>query len=420
MPRTFGVLILTAALATPAVAATRLTYMIGGSPTEVAWAASSFPLAYLVDRRVANSFPGGMTMVDRAFTAWTTGDMEISFRSAGVVDGAVAGQDGRNTITIADDLFGDQIFVAVTTNWYDGSGRLTEADIQIDPQMIKSEYNMQHALTHEVGHFLGLDHSAVLSAVMYPFVGLGTGAPALDSDDKIGITAAYAADPSGIGATLSGRVVGDSGGIFAAQVVALNDRGEPVATALTNSSGDFVLQGIPAGNYRLYAEPLDGPVDVRNLAGVWREAKTESFRTQFMSEEVRLESGRFYGNLIVNGGGALVKLNPKWIGIASVGTREPNLSSTAVAVQAGQTVTLAVAGDGFTSGMTTFEVLSPAFRRTSDFSYGQNWVSAIYTIAPDIRSGSAVVFVTSGQESAALTGALRVSGAPVRVRTARH
>ena len=75
----------------------------------------------------------------------------------------------------------------------------------------------------------------------------------------------------------------------------MNDRGAPVATALSDKNGNFTLTGIPSGTYRIYAEPLDGPVNVQNLAGFWQSAKVTSFPTQFAGGgEFRVEDGHVY------------------------------------------------------------------------------------------------------------------------------
>lgn len=407
--------------ALPILGATRLTYTMGDKVQPVYWA--SFPVSYQVDSRVANSLPGGVETVDRAFNTWANvPDSNISFRDLGVVDGARAGCDGKNTVSLADDLFKNQQAIAMTTNWYDNDGKLTEADIQIDTSMVSSDYNIQQALTHEVGHFLGLDHSAVISAIMFPYVSRGGDAPVLDSDDRIAISNMYPkADPTMIGGVLKGRVIDSGSGVFAAQVVAVNENGVPVATALTSATGDFTLQAIPNGNYRIYAEPLDGPVDVRNLAGVWRSATVKSFPTEFLSGgTLRVDNGKVYGNLIVDTSGAPTQLNPRWIGVAAPGSQSFNLTSTAAVIKPGQSISIAVAGDGFTSGMTTFAVLNPGFKRTSDFKYAGNYVYATFVVSPDAPTGSAVVLVDSGNQEAALTGALKLLVPPARMRLARR
>src|ERR1043166_2425055 len=240
------VVLLAAILTTPIFAAVRLTYDFGGKATPVAWPSTAFPLQYTVDRRVADKF--GIDAVDRAFNAWTSiPDANITFHDAGVGDVAKAGQDGVNTVSVLDGLFKDQGFIAVTTNWYDTSGSMTEADIQIDSSQVGTSYPALATIEHEVGHFLGLDHSPVLSAVMYPYVCKNSTAN-LDSDDRIAIAAVYPkVDPTSAGATLTGRVTADGSGVFAAQVVAVNNYGEPIATSLSDSTGDFVLEGVPSG-----------------------------------------------------------------------------------------------------------------------------------------------------------------------------
>ena len=396
-----------ALIAMPALAGVRLTYQLYGTAVPVAWPTSAFPVRYSVDRKVADAFPAGL--VDRAFAAWTeVPDARLSFESAGVGN-VQAGKNGQNSVTFVDDLFKGQNFLALTTNWYDDTGHITEADIQIDPSVVPNHYNLQLLVEHEVGHLLGLDHSAVLSSVMYPFVGRGAGAT-LDSDDIVAISSLYPrVDPAATTATLSGQLTGDNGGIYAGQVVALNDKGQPVAAALTNQQGDFEIDGVPPGTYRLYAEPLDGPVEVKNLSGSWQNAKTYSFPTAFFDgAPMRVQAGRVYGNLVLSTMG-LIKLNPKFIGAFAPGTNNLSLNATALNVSPGQTISIAVAGDGFISGMTTFEVPNAGFRRTSDFSYSGNYVYANFAIASDAPSGSFAVLVRNGNELAALTGGLRVA-----------
>jgi hypothetical protein len=394
----------------PLYAASSLTYSIGGAAKAVRWPASAFPIAVTVDRRVTDSF--GLATVERAFDAWAAvPDVAVGFKPLTVVDGIRASQDNVNSVSMADGLFANQGFIAVTTNWYDDTATISEADIQIDPSAGNGSYNVQSIVEHEVGHFLGLDHSAVLSAVMYPYVSRTTSTD-LDSDDTIAIAGLYPkGNPTLTGATLKGKVVGNEGVIFAAQVVAVNERGEPVATGLTDASGEFMLQGLPTGDYRVYAEPLDGPVEPRNLDGVYRNARVTSFPTTFASASpLHVSDGNIYGSLVVNGSGAPVQLNPKWVGVAAADSSDFTLVAAPVTVRPGQTFALALGGDGFTSGMTTFEVLSPAVQRTSDFHYAANFAWANFHVADSASSGAAIVMARSGNESATLTGALRIVG----------
>ena len=395
-------------VAAPGFGAARLTYYNSGVQIPVAWPDSSFPIRYAIDRRVVQAIPQAAAMLDQAAKDWSAiPNTNLGFQSLGIVDGATAGKDGRNTVTMAGDLFADQKFIAVTTNWYDDNGRIIEADTQIDPMAVSGGYNVQQLIEHEMGHLLGLDHSAVLSSVMYPYVGTSDAA-GLDSDDRVAIASAYAKVKPAAGATLEGRVYGDEGGIFAAQVVAVNDQGAPVATALSDKNGNFTLTGIPSGTYRIYAEPLDGPVNVQNLAGFWQSAKVTSFPTQFAGGgEFRVEDGHVYGNINVNGSGS-VRLNPKWIGAWAAGSDNVSLQAMPAMLHAGTTLTLGVGGDGFTSGMTTFDVPNAGFHRISDFKWASNYVSATFQIDPSTPAGSLVVMVKSGNETAALTGALRI------------
>jgi hypothetical protein len=408
---------LVAILATPLFAATRLTYTIGDKAVAVEWPADAFPIRYQIDRRVASTLTPAI--VEHAFSLWSAiPDTTIRFASDGVVDNAGVAFDGKNSISLVDELMRDHRAIAVTTNWHDRQGRLTEADIQIDAALAaKSSYNIPQALTHEIGHFLGLDHSAVLSAAMFPYVPRGTDAPRLDSDERVAIAAMYPQNTDEVvGAILKGRVVGDNGGVFAAQVVAVNELGEPVATGLTNSAGEFELKGVPPGDYRLYAEPLDGPVDTRNLTGVWREASVKAFPTEFLQGQANVRNGQVIGNLVLDTAGPPPTLNPKWIGLNTNGTDVFSLGTSAAAVKAGSTIALAVAGDGILAG-TTFEVLKRGVRRVSDFRYAGNYVWATFEIGADVTAGSAVIMVHNGHQSAALTGALRVDGNGTNGRT---
>ena len=150
-------LFFTAALAmvtAPAFAGVNLTYSLNGAPIDVSWPSSSFPIRYVVERNLATAVTPAV--IDRAFNEWASiPDASLTFQSAGIVDGAKPGQDGRNSITFVDDLFANQNFIALTTNWYDDNGKVKESDIQLDPSATSGKYNVQLLIEHEIGHLLG-------------------------------------------------------------------------------------------------------------------------------------------------------------------------------------------------------------------------------------------------------------------------
>ncbi len=211
------------------------------------------------------------------------------------------------------------------------------------------------------------------------------------------------------GAVLQGHVSGTDGAIFAAQVVAVNADGSPVATGLSDQNGDFELRNIPTGDYRVYVEPLDGPVVVGNLDGVWRNAKGTAFPTVFVTGggSLHVESGKFYGNLTFTPQGN-VTLNPQGIGITPVGSGNLIVTSSPLAIKPGITTQIAVSGDGLATAGTTFEVLNPGFHRTTGFTYGPNYAMATFSVDTSAPAGSTVIMVHNGIAVAALTGALRI------------
>jgi hypothetical protein len=162
-------------------------------------------------------------------------------------------------------------------------------------------FDLESLLTHELGHWFGLSHSAVWRAMMFPFAPppgnfLGdrptTQVPdgPLADDDRTGIRALYA-DPSDTvhTGTIRGRILPANSfalaaipapstgrsvtGIFGAHVVAVDaDTGAVIAGTLGGWScdpanppaqfdGTYEIDRLAvAHNYKIYAEPLIGLV----------------------------------------------------------------------------------------------------------------------------------------------------------------
>ena len=134
--------------------------------------------------------------------------------------------------------------------------------------------------THEIGHLLGLDHTAIVSATMNPLAGSGvTFFRVLQTDDRIGCSVLYPEpDFSRSTGKIAGSVLLEGEGVFGAHVVALDEAGRAVTSALSGEDGSYRISGLSPGSYTLYAEPLDGPVLEDDIL---KPRDSPSFNTRF-------------------------------------------------------------------------------------------------------------------------------------------
>lgn len=127
---------------------------------------------------------------------------------------------------------------------------------------IKTPVFIDNVVTHELGHAFGLAHSVSLQSTM---LYLETPEQAhLACDDEVAINALYPGVDADLRGSIRGSVVRDSGEtVFGAQVVAISRRrGAVLATALTDSSGNFKIAALESGDYELIVEPFLAGVDV--------------------------------------------------------------------------------------------------------------------------------------------------------------
>ncbi|MBS1857021.1 MAG: IPT/TIG domain-containing protein [Acidobacteria bacterium] len=110
---------------------------------------------------------------------------------------------------------------------------------------------------HEVGHALGLQHTWTSSAMSQDIVRNTSRARPLDADDVAAISLLYGkANWQANYGSIAGRVTYSNGSpVVLASVVAINPAGSAVS-ALTNPDGTYRIDGLPPGNFLLYAHPL--------------------------------------------------------------------------------------------------------------------------------------------------------------------
>ena len=175
----------------------------------------------------------------RAMSRWASvGNVqfvEVSSKAQSI--SPAAGGDGISLITIADTvenraLFSGSSNTGRTRVFYDPStGAISEADIVINPHPVSADgspvqfstdgtpgtYDLESALTHELGHLLGLEHSGVIASTMQARQGLNglynlssTTNRTLSEDDRAAVRGLYG-PREGLGA-IEGKVQNSSSG----------------------------------------------------------------------------------------------------------------------------------------------------------------------------------------------------------------
>jgi hypothetical protein len=112
-------------------------------------------------------------------------------------------------------------------------------------------------IVHEFGHAIGLQHSMTSSVMSTEITRATTKPRPLSADDKAGLAVLY---PTPEFAATTGSIAGriqaeDYGGVNLVSVVALSTNGDSIGT-MTNPDGTYLIEGLPPGEYRVYAHPL--------------------------------------------------------------------------------------------------------------------------------------------------------------------
>jgi hypothetical protein len=193
--------------------------------------------------------------------------------------------DSINTLGFITDpsLQGTGILGATNFIIFTFTGEIAEADIffnadvpwSASPDGQAGRFDYESTALHEIGHFLGLDHSGlgfmesrpqrfVLlegSAVMYPFAYPpgSTGGRTLTLDDVIGVSLIYPAGASAGRASLSGTVTKDGDGLEGAHVTLFNPFTEELIGAFTDGGGNYRVEGLSPGPIIVRVHPIAEP-----------------------------------------------------------------------------------------------------------------------------------------------------------------
>ena len=348
--------------------------------------------------------------------------------------------DGVNLITVSTDnaaAFGTAESPGRTRVFYDSGGAIVEADIALNPTQPFSTdgtfgtYDLESTFTHEVGHLLGLEHSAIIGATMQPRQAKNGvyGLPALtqrtlSADDAAGARVLYGSR-AGLG-SLSGRLIGNGLGgqshaIFGGHVFAEDvSTGRVVAGSVTMASGDFRLSALAPGQYRLIGQSLDGPVsaaDISSAGGSYSNlAETKPAFRSFIGDG-SASSGfvSIAGEAAASLGFIRLATPPPTISPRVIGMNG-ELSTTALPLVPGETVIVYVGGDGLDqilangiSVSSPFITVDPTSLASEEFDTDYPVISFQITVAPNALPGEySIRLQSSSGEFAYLAGALTI------------
>lgn len=260
------------------------TVVIGGRTESLRW--EDFPIRYFitntgVSQVSAQQFQAAVT---RAFETWHAVETaQTSSEFVGFVQTTPVRSDGANVLGFLNRPDQDRTLAATTFTVDQTNGRILESDIYFNSFFPWStagsgatdRFDLESIAVHEIGHLLGLSHSALgetellaggrrvigAESVMFP-IAFSRGNIAdrsLRTDDIAGISDIYGTrEFTREFGSISGRVTKNGSGVIGAHVVAFSPQsGRLVGGFTLNDRGEFVLAGLQPGPHLLRAEPLD-------------------------------------------------------------------------------------------------------------------------------------------------------------------
>jgi hypothetical protein len=273
-----------ACLASSAMAYSHLTVSVRGEVTRLKWNAAQ--VRWLATNRGVPGVTAGdfQAAVERAFAAWdAVPSATIGFQFGGFTSAAPFDDDDLSVLGFAPRPDLERVLGATTFVLDVVTGTIVESDVFFNAAFDWStsasgdpnRFDLQSVATHEIGHFLGIGHSALgetevievgrrrvlaTASVMFP-IAFGRGNIAdrqLQPDDVAAISVLYP-DAAFAGSTgeIGGTVRKDSRGVPGAHVIAFNPQTATMIGAFTNATGAFRISGLPPGFHVVRAEPLD-------------------------------------------------------------------------------------------------------------------------------------------------------------------
>ena len=262
----------------------KLGTVVGSRTESLRW--RNFPVRYFINNTGAPQVTAQQLQaaIGRGFGAWHgVATAQTSSEFVGFVNAQPFVSDEASVIGFQNRPEQDRTLAATTFFVDVTDGRILESDIFFNSAFewsvaeggTANRFDVESIATHEIGHLLGLSHSALgetevvsggrrviaAEATMFPiaFSRGNIAARTLRADDIAGISDIYGtAEFTRTYGSIAGRVTKGGRGVKGAHVVAFGTRtGKLVGGFTLTDNGEFVIAGLAAGTYLLRAEPLD-------------------------------------------------------------------------------------------------------------------------------------------------------------------
>ena len=254
--------------------------------------------------------------IRQAFDTWASVESSrLQFIDEGVDAGATANRRDRRNVIIFDETgqtlqapTGTGIIAVTRLNSDVNDGSILDADIiyngrdftfSVSPN--GSQIDLVDVTVHEVGHFIGLDHTPLggppaSQPTMNPFYSGSPGAASsLAADDIAGISHLYpTAEFTSSTGTITGIVTDPSGlPIFGAHVVAEAVDGSRISTLTgaefgSEAPGTYTLRGLPPHDYTIRIEPFAHGISEDSFSGIFTNLATD-IATEFFDNVTRAD-----------------------------------------------------------------------------------------------------------------------------------
>jgi hypothetical protein len=315
-----GMLLLTVALvvaaSAPASAYLKLGSRVGDRTVTLKW--EDFPIRYFVTDRSSGTVSANdfQATIDRAFATWEAVEgVNLSTEFVGFTQASPRTGDDLTVLGFDNRPEQERVLGATSFLIDTSDGEIIESDIffntlfnwSVSSGGTVGQFDLESIAVHEIGHLLGLGHSAIgetevrpggrrvlgAEAVMFPiaFSSGNVQDRELKADDIAGIVDIYAsaAQRRQVG-SISGKITKNGDGVLGAHVVAFNPRsGALVGGFSLNEDGSFVIGGLEPGPHILRVEPLDDG-DIESFLDATDEIDVD-FRVKFYEKVVVVPRG---------------------------------------------------------------------------------------------------------------------------------